>query len=69
MDKVLTGILKEAQPELVVTSQEGAADIAAITRRSCTVAGWLHSVSASGMGVLEADFTSRSPRRSSSQGG
>ncbi|MFI1651831.1 glycosyltransferase [Streptomyces avidinii] len=52
VDKVLREVLDEARPELVVTSQEGAADIAALARRTSRVAGWLHSVSANSHGVL-----------------
>ncbi|WP_229906817.1 glycosyltransferase [Streptomyces vinaceus] len=48
----MKGLLAEARPELVVTSQERAADLAALARRSSRVAGWLHSVSANSMGVL-----------------
>lgn len=40
-------------PELAVTSQEGAAELAAAIRDRVTVAGWLHSVSATGMQVLQ----------------
>lgn len=40
-------------PELAVTSQEGAAELAAAIRDRVTVAGWLHSVSTTGMQVLQ----------------
>lgn len=53
VEKVLREVLAEVRPELVITSQEGAADIAAIARRTSRVAGWLHSVSANSHGVLQ----------------
>ncbi|MER5773722.1 glycosyltransferase [Streptomyces sp. NPDC002039] len=52
MEKTLRDVLCEERAELVVTSQEGAADIAALARRMSKVAGWLHSVSANSHGVL-----------------
>ncbi|MFE2475698.1 glycosyltransferase [Streptomyces sp. NPDC059389] len=52
VEATMKGLLAEARPELVVTSQERAADLAALARRSSRVAGWLHSVSANSMGVL-----------------
>ncbi|MFB7178576.1 glycosyltransferase [Streptomyces sp. NPDC056257] len=52
VEKALREVLDEVRPELVVTSQEGAADIAALARRTSRVAGWLHSVSANSHGVL-----------------
>lgn len=52
VEATLKGLLAEVRPELVVTSQERAADLAALARRSSRVAGWLHSVSADSMGVL-----------------
>ncbi|MFJ6047653.1 glycosyltransferase [Streptomyces sp. NPDC092307] len=52
VEKILREVLAQVRPELVITSQEGAADIAAIARRTSRVAGWLHSVSANSHGVL-----------------
>ncbi|MCX5585550.1 glycosyltransferase [Streptomyces erythrochromogenes] len=52
VERSLREVLDEVRPELVVTSQEGAADIAALARRTSRVAGWLHSVSANSHGVL-----------------
>ncbi|WP_432064653.1 glycosyltransferase [Streptomyces sp. C10-9-1] len=52
LEKTLREVLSEVRPALVVTSQEGAADIAALARRTSRVAGWLHSVSANSHGVL-----------------
>ncbi|MFD3678191.1 glycosyltransferase [Streptomyces sp. NPDC058613] len=52
VEATLKDLLAEVRPELVVTSQERAADLAALARRSSRVAGWLHSVSANSMGVL-----------------
>ncbi|MFF2787649.1 glycosyltransferase [Streptomyces sp. NPDC058049] len=52
VEKALREVLAEVRPELLVTSQEGAADIAALARRSSRVAGWLHSVSANSHDVL-----------------
>ncbi|MFI6457471.1 glycosyltransferase [Streptosporangium amethystogenes] len=49
----LDGVLRELPPDLVVTSQEGSADLAAAARPRATVAGWLHSVSATGLHVLD----------------
>ncbi|MFD5425521.1 glycosyltransferase, partial [Streptomyces sp. NPDC127084] len=55
LEKALREVLGEARPELVVTSQEGAADIAALARRTSKVAGWLHSVSPNSHGVLHGE--------------
>ncbi|GAA1572803.1 glycosyltransferase [Streptomyces globosus] len=52
VEATLKGLLAEVRPELVVTSQERAAELAALAHRSSRVAGWLHSVSANSMGVL-----------------
>lgn len=41
-------------PDLVITCQEGSARLAEIARRHAPVAGWLHSVSATGLEVLRA---------------
>ena len=40
------------RPDLVITSQEGSADLAEIARPRAPVAGWLHSVSETGLEVL-----------------
>ncbi|MEU9373712.1 glycosyltransferase [Streptomyces sp. NPDC048255] len=45
--------LDTLRPDLVITSQEGSAELAALARERTTVLGWLHSVSATGMHVLE----------------
>ncbi|WP_329404071.1 glycosyltransferase [Streptomyces melanogenes] len=55
VEKVLREVLGKVRAELVVTSQEGAADLAALARRSSRVAGWLHSVSANSMDVLHGE--------------
>ncbi|MFC4060221.1 glycosyltransferase [Planomonospora corallina] len=52
---VLDGMLDDLAPDLVVTSMEGAADLAAAARSRAVVAGWLHSVSATSVGVLGGD--------------
>ncbi|MET8050426.1 glycosyltransferase [Streptosporangium sp. NPDC005286] len=44
--------LDKFTPDLVITSQEGSADLAAAARSRTTVAGWLHSVSKTGLHVL-----------------
>ncbi|MDG4856703.1 glycosyltransferase family 4 protein [Streptomyces sp. T-3] len=49
---VLHGLLSRLQPDLVFTSQEGSADLVAQTRPTSLVAGILHSVSKTGLGVL-----------------
>ncbi|MEZ0073591.1 glycosyltransferase [Planotetraspora sp. GP83] len=49
----LETVLTVDRPDLVVTSQEGSAELAAAARgRGVKVAGWLHSVSKTGMHVL-----------------
>jgi glycosyltransferase involved in cell wall biosynthesis len=48
----LRGLLFTARPDVVFTSQEGAAGIAAQSRPRALVAGILHSVSKTGLGVL-----------------
>ncbi|PKV89919.1 glycosyltransferase [Streptomyces sp. TLI_146] len=55
VEKALREVLGTVRAELVVTSQEGAADLAALARRSSRVAGWLHSVSANSMDVLHGE--------------
>lgn len=45
--------LEALPPQLVVTSQEGSADLVRMARARAVVAGWLHSVSKTGMHVLE----------------
>ncbi|GII78437.1 glycosyl transferase [Sphaerisporangium rufum] len=49
----LRRVLREVNPDLVVTSQEGSAELAATARPFTTVAGWLHSVSKTGFHVLD----------------
>ncbi|WP_030911031.1 glycosyltransferase [Streptomyces sp. NRRL F-5126] len=50
----LTALVRTLAPELVITSLEGSDDLAALARiRSPRVAGWLHSVSTTGMNVLQ----------------
>ncbi|MFD7404162.1 hypothetical protein ACFV7R_16105 [Streptomyces sp. NPDC059866] len=49
---VLSGLLSGLRPDVVFTSQEGAADLAAQARSAALVAGILHSVSKTGLGVL-----------------
>ncbi|WP_405819608.1 glycosyltransferase [Streptomyces sp. NBC_01390] len=44
--------LAELAPDLVITSQEGAADLAAQARHTTQVAAWLHSVSPTSLNVL-----------------
>ncbi|MEU1073184.1 MULTISPECIES: glycosyltransferase family 4 protein [unclassified Streptomyces] len=55
VEKVLREVLGTVPAELVVTSQEGAADLAALARRSSRAAGWLHSASANSMDVLHGE--------------
>lgn len=53
LEKTLAATVGELAPELVITSQEGSADLAALARPSARhVAGWLHSISATSMNVL-----------------
>lgn len=49
----LAAALDELTPTLVITSQEGSADLATAARPRTTVAGWLHSISATGLHVLD----------------
>jgi glycosyltransferase involved in cell wall biosynthesis len=49
----LEEVLNELTPDLVITSQEGSAELAASARSRATVAGWLHSVSTTGLHVLD----------------
>lgn len=49
----LRRMLPRVRPDVVFTSQEGAADIAAQARPTALVAGILHSVSRTGLGVLD----------------
>jgi hypothetical protein len=46
-------LLSKLRPDVVFTSQEGAADLAAQARPTTLVAGILHSVSKTGLGVLD----------------
>ncbi|MFJ8253272.1 glycosyltransferase [Streptomyces sp. NPDC094466] len=48
----LSGMLTRERPDIVITSQEGAAELAAQARSTSLVAGILHSVSKTGLGVL-----------------
>ncbi|MET7530178.1 glycosyltransferase [Streptomyces goshikiensis] len=48
----LASLLTDIQPDVVFTSQEGSADIAAETRTHTFTAGICHSVSGTGLGVL-----------------
>ncbi len=48
----LGSLLSQARPDIVFTSQEGAADLAGQARPAALVAGVLHSVSKTGLGVL-----------------
>jgi glycosyltransferase involved in cell wall biosynthesis len=50
---VLRATLAELTPDLVITSQEGSGELAASTRRIAPVAGWLHSISKTGLDVLQ----------------
>ncbi|MFD4261385.1 glycosyltransferase [Streptomyces sp. NPDC058534] len=49
----LRSLLSRVRPDVVFTSQEGAADIAVRARPTALVAGILHSVSRTGLGVLD----------------
>ena len=51
--RALDTTLREEKPDLVITSQEGSAELAAHARTKTKVAGWLHSVSNTGMHVLD----------------
>lgn len=48
----LAAALTELAPDLVITSQEGAADLTAQARRTAQVAAWLHSVSPTSLNAL-----------------
>lgn len=48
----LATLLTDLRPDVVFTSQEGAAEIAAATRAHALTTGICHSVSATGLGVL-----------------
>jgi glycosyltransferase involved in cell wall biosynthesis len=48
----LDTVLREPTPELVVTSQEGSAELAVRAGRVAPVVGWIHSVSRTGTEVL-----------------
>lgn len=52
VEPVLGSMLAGLRPDIVFTSQEGSAQLAAQARPSAPVAGLLHSVSATGLGVL-----------------
>ncbi|MFI6056003.1 glycosyltransferase [Streptomyces violascens] len=53
LERAFASALLTLSPQLVITSQERAADLAALARRAGhRVAGWLHSVSATGQNVL-----------------
>ncbi|NBE49896.1 glycosyltransferase [Streptomyces boluensis] len=49
----LLSLLSQVRPDVVFTSQEGSADLAAQARPTALVAGILHSVSRAGFGVLD----------------
>jgi glycosyltransferase involved in cell wall biosynthesis len=53
LDSALRALLDQARPDLVITCQEGSAEFAAAARGRAKVAGWLHSVSKTGMHVLD----------------
>ncbi|WP_328763165.1 MULTISPECIES: glycosyltransferase [unclassified Streptomyces] len=52
VEPVLGSMLVDLRPDIVFTSQEGSAQLAAQARPSAPVAGLLHSVSTTGLGVL-----------------
>ncbi|GGV97992.1 glycosyl transferase [Streptomyces narbonensis] len=52
VEHALGGFLGALRPDIVFTSQEGSAQLAAQARPTALVAGILHSVSATGLGVL-----------------
>lgn len=52
---LLEVLLRRFTCELVITSQEGSALLAQAGKRRAPVAGWIHSVSAVGMEVLDGD--------------
>ncbi|MFF5113215.1 glycosyltransferase [Streptosporangium sp. NPDC000509] len=53
LDSALHTLLGQVRPDLVITCQEGSAEIAVAARGRAKVAGWLHSVSKTGMHVLD----------------
>jgi hypothetical protein len=53
VDAGLDTLLRESTPELMVTSQEGSAALAEHAGRTVPVVGWIHSVSRTGLEVLE----------------
>lgn len=55
VDTAFRTTLDEISPDLVVTSQEGSAELVRIARSQTAVAGWLHSVSRTGLSVLDGD--------------
>ncbi|MFF5766744.1 glycosyltransferase [Streptomyces tanashiensis] len=52
VEHVLGSLLRDLRPDVMFTSQEGSAELAAQARPTALVAGLLHSVSATGLGVL-----------------
>lgn len=52
VEQALGSLLDTIHPDIVFTSQEGSAQLAAQARPATLVAGLLHSVSATGLGVL-----------------
>ena len=46
-------LMTRYSPDLVITSQEGSAELAEAARRRTKVVGWLHSVSTTGTAVLK----------------
>lgn len=52
VEHALGGFLGALRPDVVFTAQEGSARLAALVRPTTLVAGLLHSVSATGLGVL-----------------
>jgi glycosyltransferase involved in cell wall biosynthesis len=54
LENALERQLAALNPDLVITSQEGSARLAETAHRRAPVAGWLHSVSATGLEVLRA---------------
>ncbi|MFC8626352.1 glycosyltransferase [Streptomyces anulatus] len=52
VEHALGSLLRHLRPDIIFTSQEGSAQLAAQARPTTLVAGLLHSVSATGLGVL-----------------
>ncbi|MFJ9817678.1 glycosyltransferase [Streptomyces sp. NPDC101151] len=52
LEPELRRLLGRLRPDVVFTSQEGSAELAVLARPQALVAGLLHSVSATGLGVL-----------------